>query len=225
MWPASWITSSVQVPTATVSPSPTRRVTSTPVCSVIASASGSPATTSAPVAATTSASARWWSQCWWVVTTVVSPASADQGEQRLRLGRRVDQHLVAGVAAAQQVAVVGHLRVDRDLGDASGGPARGRRASPPGPHGAGVGHHQPPILGSAPAAARDLVARRPAGQPPAEVGDRAGDDGRVVADRAHLPGAVGVERADQEAARRAAAASPCRRPAPRRTPGGQSSGE
>ena len=56
-------------PTSTRRRRSTGRVTGTPVCSVMASASGAPATTSAPVASTTSASARWWSQCRWVVTT------------------------------------------------------------------------------------------------------------------------------------------------------------
>ena len=79
VWPVSRITRSEHEPTGMVSPSSTVRVTGTPVCSVIASASGAPATTSAPVAATTSASARWWSQCWWVVMTWVSPASPIRG--------------------------------------------------------------------------------------------------------------------------------------------------
>ena len=45
---------------------------------------------------------------------------ADQLEQTGRVVGGVDQDLVAGVGAAQQVAVVGHRRVDGDLGDLQG---------------------------------------------------------------------------------------------------------
>ena len=45
------------------------------------------------------------------------PGVADEGEQGLRLVGRVDEDLLAGAPAAQQVGVVGHLLVDRDLGD------------------------------------------------------------------------------------------------------------
>ena len=62
-------------------PGRTSRAIGTPVCSVMASASGTPATVAAPVASTTSARARWWSQCWWVVRTWVSPASPISGSR------------------------------------------------------------------------------------------------------------------------------------------------
>jgi len=61
--PATGMTVSSASPTATVSPSITRRDTGTPVADWIASASGSPAMEEAPVTETTSARARWWSQC------------------------------------------------------------------------------------------------------------------------------------------------------------------
>ena len=81
--PATGITVRSQVPTATLSPAPTRRSTLTPVCSSMASASGAPATTVAPGwAAFTAASARWWSQCWWVVTIEVSERSPTSSSSR-----------------------------------------------------------------------------------------------------------------------------------------------
>ena len=104
------------------------------------------------------------------------PGVADERQQRVgrRVGR-VDQHLVAGVVAPQQVAVVGHLRVDRDLGDGQVGRARGRRRLPPGCHVAGVGvsaWSPRSDLRQGAAVAGQSVAVAAAGEPPAEVRGR-----------------------------------------------------
>ena len=71
------------------------------------------------------------------------------GSRRLGLGGGIDQHLLVGGVAAQQVAVVGHLGVDGDLGDRQVGQLADVRVAA-GRDVAGVGHHQPPILGSSP---------------------------------------------------------------------------
>ena len=205
MWPATGITSSEQVPTAIRSSSPTRWSTVTPVCSAIASASGSPATTSAPVAGDDLGEGA-------VVVPVLvgghdrgEAAVADQLEQPWCVVGGVDQDLLPGVGAAQQVAVVGHLRVDGELGHLE--PARpydaaARRRGRP--HRCSRGGwscgHQPSIDGSSPRE-QDKVsgAGRPVShQPRSAAGPVTTSPPPSPRHRSECPDPVDVERADLE---------------------------
>ena len=91
-------------------------------------------------ASRTAGTAWMWSQCPWVSTTWFTPRLLADLEQLLVLVGGVDEHGVAGAAAAQDVDVVVH-RADHDLVDLGG--RRRSRSAPavPSPQRGTAGRH------------------------------------------------------------------------------------
>ena len=113
VWPAMLMTSSSHEPTRTRAPSATGFVVGTGMCSASdrrwrSSRRRSPRRPRR--------GACQWSGCQWVVMTRARPASPIRPSRVVRLVGGVDQRLLAGERAAQEVGVVRH-RADRDLGD------------------------------------------------------------------------------------------------------------